>query len=162
VAHLKGVTMQHPVHEDSSDVELHFCIVTDDIARTAAWLAGLLGVPVPPIEDGPRPDVHQEYDGTSGDTDFRQAYFTWRGTGVEFIEPGPGPSSWRTHLERFGAGVHHIGVRGRDAVATGGELARMGHPSVHSGGSAAGTFAYYDTTRELGTLLELVTSTGKA
>ncbi|WP_292836780.1 VOC family protein [Microbacterium sp.] len=147
--------------EQSSATELHFCIVTDDISRTTEWLTSLLGAPLPAIEDGPRPNLHQEYRGDVVDDEFRQVYFIWRGVGIELIQPGPRPSSWRSHLERFGTGIHHIGVRGGDTPETGEELTRMGHAIVHQGGSDAGSFAYFDTTSELGVLLELVTDVSR-
>jgi methylmalonyl-CoA/ethylmalonyl-CoA epimerase len=149
--------VKHPVRENSRTTELHFCIVTDDIERTGRWLSELLGTPMPVIEMGPRPELHQEYEGGPVDSDFRQAYFAWRRVGIELIEPGSQASSWRSFLEVHGTGIHHVGVRGRDADATGAELTKMGYSVLHSGGSGGGSFAYYDTTKELGVLLELVT-----
>ena len=81
-------------------------------------------------------------------------------TMVELIQPLAGPNLYDEHLERKGEGLHHIGVfvpSFDEAVA---EVKQRGYAVLQSGRGYGrrgdGGFAYLDTERELGLILELI------
>jgi catechol 2,3-dioxygenase-like lactoylglutathione lyase family enzyme len=79
---------------------------------------------------------------------------------LELIQPLEGPSIYEDHLRERGEGLHHLAVYVdsiEDAVA---ELRARGHSCLAAGwGFSAvgdGAFAYFDTARDLGLILEVV------
>ena len=81
-------------------------------------------------------------------------------TMVELIQPLAGPNLYDEHLKRKGEGLHHIGVfvpSFDEAVA---EVKQRGYAVLQSGRGYGrlgdGGFAYLDTERELGLILELI------
>ncbi len=86
-------------------------LVTGDLDETLRVYADRFGI-------GPWSIVDAD-DGASGTV--RQASTMLGDILWEIVEPAPGPSLYRDHLDRRGAGVHHIGV----AVGTGDYAARL-------------------------------------
>lgn len=149
--------MSHTVVDQSLPAELQISFVTDDLERSTAWFAELLGIPVPDLRESPPPEeAHPEYLGVPSLLRCRQSILRWAGVVVEFIEPNNEPSTWREFLERKGPGVHHLGfvVRDRDAVSD--RLADAGYPSVQQGDFVGGRYSYSDTEPALGALIELL------
>lgn len=79
---------------------------------------------------------------------------------LELLEPLAGPSVYHEWLDRRGEGLHHLAVYVDDADEAIASLATAGYPVVQEGRGFGlegdGTFAYIDTERDLGYLLEVV------
>jgi catechol 2,3-dioxygenase-like lactoylglutathione lyase family enzyme len=147
-----------PIRESEAVQTLQICFVTDDLEKSLAWFCDLIGQSVlPPINAEPPVEISQpHYLNAHGNITFRQAELTWDGVRIEFIEPGPEPSTWREFLERRGPGVHHLGFDVKHFDETGAELVRRGYPELQSGKFPGGRYAYHDTERELGIMVELL------
>ena len=149
--------MDHPLDPAVTDRALHVCFVTDDIEAFTAWMADLFGAARPQIHSSFPPEVAQvSYRGEATDGSFRQAFFSWGGTEVEIIEPGPEPSSWREFLERNGPGIHHLGFTVASLDDTAAELEAAGMPTQQHGSFPEGRYLYADSSARMGTMIELL------
>ena len=73
----------------------------------------------------------------------------------ELIEPLTGPSTYKEFLNQTGGGLHHIACDVGDydqAVAT---LAKHDIGILMSGSTPADSYAYLDTEKALGTIIEI-------
>ena len=79
---------------------------------------------------------------------------------IELIEPIEGDNIYRDFLSEHGEGIHHLGwykVDSLDAFAkTTQTLEKEGFPCIMGGCSYRGAFSYFDTTKVLNTILEVV------
>lgn len=79
---------------------------------------------------------------------------------LELIEPVDGPSIYREWLDDQGEGLHHLAVVVTSLSAATRAMEAAGFEVVQAGTGFApdgrGGFAYYDTTRALGYVLEAV------
>ena len=137
-----------------------FCqvgLVVRDVAKTAAALAELFGVEVPEATlTDPEPVAHTRYRGEPTEARAKLAFFRQGPIAIELIEPVGGPSTWREFLEAHGEGVHHIAFRVGDMEAQLGALADKGMAAVQRGDYTGGCYAYVDSARQLGVILELL------
>ena len=85
--------------------------VVNDIEKTKAAYAAILGVENPPICTGGEYEITQAkvFGKPAPEADCKMAFFNLPG-GVQFelIEPNDAPSVWRDHLNKYGEGIHHI------------------------------------------------------
>jgi methylmalonyl-CoA/ethylmalonyl-CoA epimerase len=76
---------------------------------------------------------------------------------VELIQPLKGPSLYHEWLDEHGEGLHHIGMRVPDLDEG---IRERGYPVLQSGRGYGldgdGGFAYLDTEKDLGVILELI------
>lgn len=138
---------------------LQICFVTDTLEESAGWFANLTGLPLPPLSHAADPDRAQAvYDGRPARVGCRIRMFHFDNIDLEFIEPGPEPSAWRDLLERKGPGFHHIAFKTRNLTRDTEALGRGGHRMLQRGEFESGTgrYAYFDTERVLGGLVELL------
>jgi hypothetical protein len=79
---------------------------------------------------------------------------------VELIEPQRGPGAHQDWLEERGEGFHHVGVIVDSVDSTLARMAAAGYEAIQTGsgfGAAGdGRYAYFDTVRDLGYLVEAV------
>ena len=79
---------------------------------------------------------------------------------IELIEPLEGDSTYRDFLRDHGDGIHHLGwhkVNSLDAYnKTARALEQAGFACLMSGQSRGVAFGYFDTTRVLSTILEVL------
>ena len=76
---------------------------------------------------------------------------------LELIQPVEGDSIYSEFLEQGGEGLHHLGhvkVGGLDAAIQ--TLENAGFPCLQSGRFPGGGYAYMDTSKTLGTIIELI------
>ncbi|MFC1962295.1 VOC family protein [Chloroflexota bacterium] len=82
------------------------------------------------------------------------------GIRIELIQPAGGDSIHRDFLRDHGEGVQHLGwhiVDSQEALArTTKVLEQAGFPCIMSGRLYSSVFAYFDTTKVLNTILEVV------
>ena len=133
-------------------------VVVDDIAAYAKRYARLLGMPVPEVrQTGPAEQTRILYRGQPTEGRAKLAFFqAGPQLAIELIEPVGGPSIWREHLDEHGPGVHHIAFRVPDMDRAVANLADEDMPVAQSGHFAGGRYAYIDSVRQLGVMLELL------
>jgi hypothetical protein len=78
----------------------------------------------------------------------------------ELIQPLTGLSAHQEWLETMGEGFHHVGVLVESVEATTAEMNAGGYDTVMAGSGFGrdndGSYAYYDTTADLGFVVEAV------
>ena len=78
---------------------------------------------------------------------------------IELIQSVLGPNIYEEFLEKHGEGAHHILTVVDDFVTATAELESRGYPLLQSGHGFGlggdGSFGYFDTTADLGTILEI-------
>jgi catechol 2,3-dioxygenase-like lactoylglutathione lyase family enzyme len=84
---------------------------------------------------------------------------------IELIEPVRGPSIHRDWLEERGEGVHHVGVVVESVQAATTRMEEAGYDAIQSGtgfgADGDGAYAYFDTRRDLGVVVEAVEPPGR-
>jgi catechol 2,3-dioxygenase-like lactoylglutathione lyase family enzyme len=79
---------------------------------------------------------------------------------LELLQPLEGPDILTEWLERRGEGLHHLGYEVPSLDATIERMARDGYACIQHGygfgADGSGGFAYFDTERELGYLIEAI------
>lgn len=78
----------------------------------------------------------------------------------ELIESVDGPNVYEDFLQEHGEGLHHIGYYVDDLDAEIATMAELGYPCIQSGKGFGvdgdGGYAYFDTTAELGCIIEAI------
>ena len=147
--------MANPRFDDQVIFQVAF--VTDDIEKTKRWFADMFSMKVPEtIVTGPREETQAEHLGRPSDARCKLAFFEFGNVTVELIEPDEKPSCWRDILERKGPGFHHFAfkIRGmKDKIAA---FEKDGYPLVQRGEYTGGRYAYLDTEKQYGALIELL------
>ena len=132
-------------------------LVVRDIQRTAKIYADVFGVDVPNIiVTDPEEVAHTKFRGKPTQARAKLAFFRMGNVSLELIEPVGEPSTWKEFLDEHGEGVHHIAfqVEGMDDVL--GYLAGKDIPLVQRGDYTGGRYAYVDSEKSLGVILELL------
>ena len=95
----------------------------------------------------------------------RLALASARAIDYELIEPMQGPSLYAEHLARSGEGLHHLGYYVSDIDEAVTAMAERGYAVVQAGrgvgASGDGAFAYFDTARDFGCVLEAIARPGR-
>lgn len=105
--------------------------------------------------------IHRKAAYRGGATDF-SVRLALNGTSpqYELIEPEHGPGVHQEWLDEHGEGFHHVGVIVDSIDATVERMAAAGYEAVQTGAGFGpggdGRYAYFDTTRDLGFLVEAV------
>ena len=146
-----------PLNDTISQV----CFVTDDLDALIARMRALFGRDPVFVGGSPKGGTSAAVlEGRNVATSYRQCLFRFANIDIEFIEPGPEPSTWRETLDRTGPGFHHIAIGtraiGRDLET----LGAHGMPVIQTGDyeSRDGRYAYVDGIEALGGILELLES----
>jgi methylmalonyl-CoA/ethylmalonyl-CoA epimerase len=135
-------------------------IVVRELERAVERWARLVGgAPWGIWTYGPQLLETQDYRGQEAAFEMRVALSTSTPQ-VELIEPLRGPSLYHDWLEVHGPGLHHLGAFEPD-LASGIERMRARGFEVLQSGTGHGLdgdggFAYFDTTHEIGLILELI------
>jgi hypothetical protein len=141
------------------DAVMQICFVTHDALASAQWFADLTGKPLPPEGKAAEPEEAQAiYLGRPAAVGCKIRMFAFGNIDVEFLEPGPEASAWRDLLEQKGPGCHHIAFRTRNLTKRDAYLKSKGHDLLQRGefDGGHGRYAYYDTVKDLGVMLELL------
>jgi methylmalonyl-CoA/ethylmalonyl-CoA epimerase len=140
-------------------------IVCRDIEVTAKRWAALLGVEVPTISTtGPGNECGMTYRGEPSNAQCKLAFFETGTCALELIQPlGPG-SSWQDSLDKYGESIHHLAFKVTDLEGTLRRCREQGIPLLHQGhwDGRNGTYAYVDSQKQLGAMIELLNWEKKA
>lgn len=139
-------------------------IVTKDIDASAKRWAALLGIEVPGISTSrPGNEVHMMFQGKPSNDRAKLAFLKAGQVTVELIQPLGPDTSWMKFLREHGEGVHHIAFNVRDLAKSGNEMKALGYDEIHRGrwDSDNGTYVYFDSTKDLGLMIELLNSDPK-
>jgi catechol 2,3-dioxygenase-like lactoylglutathione lyase family enzyme len=137
------------------------CYVTDDVERTAAFFAGLLGLD-PPTEYAKAADrsvAKAVYRGEeNADVQCKIAIFKLGNIDIEILQPDGRPSAWQELLDKNGPCVHHIAFATTDMERDLANLQADGAEMVQQGDfvDSSGQYAYVDTVPQLGAFIELL------
>ncbi len=135
-------------------------IVVRDVEKSAQAWAQLLGVEKPNvIITDPYDKAHTQYLGQPTEAQAKLAFFHLQNITIELIEPIGENSTWREVLEKQGEGVHHIAFQVKDMDENVVYLEKLGGKLVQKGDFTGGSYAYVDMMKQVGVVLELLTST---
>jgi catechol 2,3-dioxygenase-like lactoylglutathione lyase family enzyme len=140
---------------------LQVAVVCRDIEATARRWASLLGVDTPKVfTTDPGNQCGMTYRGRSSDARCKLAFFNLGACDLELIQPLGPESSWQDALDKNGECVHHFGFGVTDLNGTVRTLADQGMPVIHQGhfDGKRGTYAYIDSQKQLGVMIELLHS----
>ena len=102
--------------------------------------------------------IGEEYMGGPTDYVTRLALTSGEEIQLELIQPVKGPSIHEDWLNAHGEGFHHLGYIVDSVADTIAEMAKAGYPVMQGctgfGETGDGVYAYFDTRRELGTIVE--------
>ena len=147
--------MAMPYLDDKAVFQIAF--VTDDIERTGRWLSQVLDTSMPGIvTTAPRSEAETEYHGAPSEARCKLAFFDMGNVTIELIEPDENPSCWRDFLDENGPGCHHLAFRIKGMKAKTIAFEKGGHPLLQRGEFTGGRYAYFDTEKQLGALVELL------
>lgn len=143
-------------------------LVTKDIEVSARRWAALLGVDVPKISTtSPGNEVHMTYQGKPSNSRAKLAFLKAGQVTVELIQPLGPDTSWMKFLSERGEGVHHIAFNVQNLAKSEGELKALGYDEIHRGrwardsDSNNGSYVYFDSTKDLGLMIELLNADPK-
>ena len=141
------------------DAIMQICFVTDNLEKSLDWFADLTGKTPSHIGGAAGHDeARAVYHGKPAEVSCRLAMFKFGNIDVEFLQPGPEKSAWRDLLEERGPGCHHIAFRTRNLTRRDAYLESKGHKLLQRGEfeGSHGRYAYYDTVKDLGVMVELL------
>ena len=140
----------------------HVCIVVRDVEKSIERYTNILGIgqwSVLDFDDSVIGDM--TYRGKSVRHRFRAALTMVGSMELELIQPLDGDNAYSDFLNQHGEGLHHLGhIEVGDLDEAVQAFEREGLPRLQGGrvikGEYAGTrYAYIDTTKALGTVIEL-------
>lgn len=155
---------QLPPKDPGFEKIVQIAIVTRDIEASAKRWAALLGLPQSPITTTrPGQEVKVVYRGKPSTGQAKLAFFRTGQVVLELIQPVGGNTSWKEYLDKYGEGVQHIGIQVTDLEGSVRRIQQLGYPEIHRGryDKDNGTYVYFDTIKELGTVIELLHSDPK-
>lgn len=138
---------------------VQIAVICRDIEVTARRWAALLGVGMPEISvTDPGNECGMVYLGKPSNARCKMAFFETGTCRLELIQPlGPG-SSWQDGLDKNGESVHHLAFEVKDMDGTVRACKEQGMPVIHQGhwDGTNGTYAYVDSQKQLGVMIELL------
>ena len=137
---------------------IHASIVVRDIEKAIAHFDSLEVGPFPAFLGGPGMTFSGktvrgkpvEYD-----MDLRLAKSQLGGIGFELIQPLKGETVYTEFLEKKGEGLHHLAYTVEDFDAEVAEMQKRGFKIVQTGAMPNSRWAYFDTDKVGGMLIEL-------
>jgi len=141
------------------DAVMQLCFITDDLEKSVAWFADLTGKQPAHQGKSAAPEIAQAtYLGKPATISFRLALFRFGNIDLEFLEPGPEPSTWRDQLDERGPGFHHFAFRTRNMTNRRAFLEGKGLNMIQHGEfeGSDGRYEYFDSTDRMGAIIELL------
>jgi methylmalonyl-CoA/ethylmalonyl-CoA epimerase len=132
-------------------------IIVKDVEKTAKIWADTFGLPMPEIKITDTVDkTEAKYRGKPTSAGAKLAFFNFDNIQVELIEPFGTPSTWNDQLQEHGDSLHHIAfkIKGMQQKIDG--LEKQGIDLIQKGEYVGGRYAYLDSGKQLGLILELL------
>ena len=142
-----------------SSVVVQIGIIVKDVEKTASAYAEVFGIPrtaVVAIADDSF--ANTTFHGRASPAKGKAAFFDLGQVQIELIEPAGAPSTWEEFLRTHGEGIHHIAFKTQEMEAALEFLTSKGLETIQQGGWDGGQYAYVDSSKQLGTILELLHS----
>ena len=133
-------------------------IVVRDLEKSMEHYQNILGIgPWDTVNIDPSTLSDMTYHGRKVQHKFRAALTMVGPMQLELIEPLEGDNIYSDFLKEHGEGLHHLGhVRVDNLEEAIQRLEKEGFPCLQSGRFPGGGFAYMDTVKTLGFLIELL------
>jgi len=139
---------------------LHACIMVKNMDKAIKHFEALGVGPFPPfiggLEGTPVTGKTVRGEPSDYDMDLRLAEGGMGGVGFELIQPLKGKSIYDEFLEEKGEGVHHLAFLVDDLDKEIAEMAERGFKVLQTGARPQGKWAYFDTDKVGGCIVELV------
>lgn len=137
------------------------CVVTRDLRRSMEQYRALLGLePWRILSFGPDTVRVLNYRGQPASYRMLVAFAQYGPLQYELIQPLEGPTIYHEFLEQRGEGIHHFGVWVPDLEEALSQARALGFQEIQGGRGTGlqgdGGFAYLDTEKALGALIELI------
>lgn len=140
----------------------HVAVVLNDVDKAAKNYAAMFGIEEPKsFITEPAETAKTEYHGKPTKARAKLAFFKIDNTTFELIEPVGGPSTWQEVLKKNGQSIHHLAFDVKDIDEQIALMESIGFKLIQQGrwtDGNGGRYAYFDTTEQLGTMLELLES----
>ena len=137
----------------------HVCLLVRDMDKAIRHFEALGVGPFPPLIGGAEgtPVTEQTVRGEPSDydMDLRMCREGMGGLGLELIQPLKGRSIYDEFLEEKGEGVHHVCYNVEDLDREIAEMEKAGFKVIQTGAMARAKWAYFDTDRDGGIIVEL-------
>jgi catechol 2,3-dioxygenase-like lactoylglutathione lyase family enzyme len=151
---------QSPPYRDPGIGQIvQIAIVCKDLDACSQRWSRLLGQPAPaPKTTVPGREAKVIYRGKPSDGQVRLTFFKTGQATLELMQPVGPDTDWKSHLDRWGEGVHHVAFKVKDLDKTLESLKAEGMPLVQRGrfDSNNGDYAYVDSKDKLGVTIELL------
>ena len=137
---------------------LHAALVVKDMDKAIKYFEALGVGPFPPFLGGPgMPFTGKTVRGKPSDydMDLRLARGDMGGIGLELIQPLKGRSVYGEFLEKKGEGIHHIAFGVDDLDAEIADMEKRGFKVIQTGAFGTAKFAYFESEKPGGMLIEL-------
>ena len=142
---------------------VHVCLVVKDMNKAIKHFEALGVGPFKPFIGGPEGiPVTGTVRGEPSDydMDLRLAEGGMGGVALELIQPLKGRSIYDEFLEEKGEGVHHLCYHVEDLDKATAEMASKGFTVLQTGATSGAKWAYFDTDKVGGTVIELAQRLG--
>jgi methylmalonyl-CoA/ethylmalonyl-CoA epimerase len=133
----------------------HVSLLVKDMDKAIKYFQKLGLGPFPPFLGGPgMPFTGKTVRGKPSDydMDLRLAKGDIGGIGFELIQPLKGKSIYNDFLEKKGEGLHHLAFMVDDEIA---DMEKMGFKVIQTGAMPNTRWAYFDTDKLGGMIIEL-------
>jgi len=138
----------------------HIAIVVHNIEEAIASYCNLLKVDRPLLKmTGEPAQAKIMFMGVSTPARSYQAFFDVNGMRVELMQPDENRSTWRESLDKNGEGLHHTAYVVENMADSVAFFAKLNMPVVQTGYYNGGHYAYIDSVKQLGMMIELLCST---
>lgn len=159
---LAGIAFaQAPAPDPGMKTLVQVAIVTKDIEASAKRWAAVLGLPVPSISTTrPGNEVKVVFKGKPSTGQAKLAFFKCGQVVIELLEPVGKDTSWKEWLDQHGESVQHLGFNVQNLEQASAAMEGLGYKPLHSGryDKDNGTYAYFDSGKDLGVIIELLHS----
>jgi catechol 2,3-dioxygenase-like lactoylglutathione lyase family enzyme len=139
---------------------LHAALLVKDLDKAMKHFEALGVGPFPAFVGGPEgtPVIGKTVRGEPSDydMDLRLADGGMGGIGFELIQPLKGESIYDEFLAEKGEGIHHLAYLVEDLDKEIAEMAERGFKVLQTGARPQGKWAYFDTDKVGGAIIELV------
>ena len=139
---------------------LHAALIVEDLDKAMKHFEALGVGPFPAFVGGPEgtPVIGKTVRGEDSDydMDLRLADGGMGGIGFELIQPLKGHSIYDEFIEDRGEGIHHLAYLVEDLDKEIADMAERGFKVLQTGARPQGKWAYFDTDKIGGCVIELV------